>query len=95
MIAVESFSEFYKRINRSTGASPTALQKGGEYFDVCSGSCNNGQLVFSYRDFYKISLLSHTGKLFYAGKWIEVNHRADLENQSRYDFISSTYAPLM
>lgn len=74
----ESLTEFYKRINRSAEESQTAHRKGREYFDVQPGKCNIGKTSFSYRDFYKVALVTHIGKLYYADKWIYVDHPAIL-----------------
>jgi hypothetical protein len=75
---IESLGEFYKRIERNIEESHIAHQKGNEYFDVQPSRCNMGKTSFSYRDFYKIALVTHTGKLYYADKWIEVDRPAIL-----------------
>lgn len=75
---IESLEEFYKRIDRNVDKSHLAHERGGEYFDVQASKCNLGKTSFSYRNFYKVALVTHTGKLYYADKWIEVNRPAIL-----------------
>jgi len=75
---IESLTEFYKRIERPELATLTALAKGKEFFNVQKSHCNVGKTSFSYRDFYKVSLVTHTGKLYYADKWIMVDRPAIL-----------------
>lgn len=75
---IESLTEFYKRIIRDAEPTQTAHKQGNEYFDVRPSRCNLGKTSFSYRDFYKIALVTHVGKLYYADKWIEVDRPAIL-----------------
>jgi AraC-like DNA-binding protein len=75
---IESLAEFYKRIERSAEESYGTHQKGNEYFDLQPSRCNVGKTTFSYRDFYKVALVVHTGKLYYADKWILVDRPAIL-----------------
>jgi len=75
---IESLAEFYKRIDRKAVVSQIAYRKGNEFFDVQKSVCSIGKTSFSYRDFYKIALVLHTGKLYYANKWIMVDRPAVL-----------------
>lgn len=75
---IESLSAFYKRIERPELAELTALAGGKEFFNVQKSHCTIGKTAFSYRDFYKVSLVMHTGRLYYADKWIEVDRPAIL-----------------
>ncbi|MCC8188612.1 MAG: helix-turn-helix transcriptional regulator [Bacteroides sp.] len=75
---IESLTEFYKRIERPEMATLTALARGKEFFNVQESVCQFGTTSFSYRDFYKVSLVMHTGRLYYADKWIEVDRPAIL-----------------
>jgi len=75
---IESIEEFYKRIERTAEASQHAYQKGDEFFDIQTGKCSIGKTSFSYRDFYKVGLVLHTGKLYYADRWIMVDRPAIL-----------------
>lgn len=75
---IENLSEFYKRIERPELAELTALAGGKEFFNVQKSHCTIGKTAFSYRDFYKVSLVTHTGRLYYADKWIEVDRPAIL-----------------
>lgn len=75
---IESIQEFYQRIIRDVEKSHIAYDRSGEYFDVQASKCNVGKTSFSYRNFYKVALVTHTGKLFYADKWIDVDRPAIL-----------------
>lgn len=75
---IESLADFYKRITRNAELTDTAHKQGNEYFDVQPSRCNIGKTSFSYRDFYKIALVTHIGKLYYADKWIQVDRPAIL-----------------
>lgn len=75
---VESLTEFYKRINSTAEASLSAHRQGKEFFDIQPSKCSIGKTSFSYRDFYKVALVLHTGKLYYADKWIAVDRPAIL-----------------
>jgi len=75
---IESLADFYKRIIRNAEPTDTAHKQGNEYFDVQPSRCNIGKTSFSYRDFYKIALVTHIGKLYYADKWIQVDRPAIL-----------------
>jgi len=75
---VESLAEFYKRIVSTAEISPSAHQKGNEFFDIQPSRCNIGKTSFSYREFYKVALVTHVGKLYYADKWIQVDRPAIL-----------------
>lgn len=75
---IESLAEFYQRIKQSAEASQNAYQKGNEYFDIQPSVCHLRRTSFSYRDFYKVGLVVHIGKLFYADKWKIVDRPAIL-----------------
>ncbi len=75
---IESLSDFYKRIIRNAEPTDTVHRQGKEYFDVQPSRCNIGKTSFSYRDFYKIALVTHVGKLYYADKWIQIDRPAIL-----------------
>ena len=72
----ESISQFYKRIQRYDPQLGTTYSKERAYFNVLSRQCNFGTVQFSYRDFYKVTLIIGVGKLYYADKWILVNRPA-------------------
>ena len=74
----ESILQFYKRIQRCDPQLGTTYSKEKPYFNVLSRQCNFGTVQFSYRDFYKVTLIIGVGKLYYADKWILVNRPAML-----------------
>lgn len=73
---LESIPQFYKRIQRCDPKLDTSYSKEKSYFNIFSRQCNFGTVQFSYRDFYKVTLIVGTGKLYYADKWILVNRPA-------------------
>ena len=75
---IESLDAFYKRIDKKPEVSQNAYRNGNEFCDVPISKCSIGTTSFSYRDFYKVSLVLHTGKLYYADKWIMVDRPAML-----------------
>lgn len=72
----ESISQFYKRIERYDPEPDITYSKGKAYFNIFSRRCNFGTVQFSYRDFYKVTLIIGEGKLYYADKWILVDRPA-------------------
>ena len=74
----ESILQFYKRIQRCDPQPGTTYSKEKSYFNIFSRQCNFGTVQFSYRDFYKVTLIIGVGKLYYADKWILVNRPAML-----------------
>ncbi|WP_195437526.1 helix-turn-helix domain-containing protein [Parabacteroides goldsteinii] len=72
----ESISQFYKRIQLCPSQPDATYSKEKSYFNIFSRQCNFGTVQFSYREFYKITLIIGVGKLYYADKWILVNRPA-------------------
>lgn len=72
----ESIPQFYERIRHSNPVTDAGYTKGEPYFNIFSRQCNFGTVQFSYRDFYKITLIIGIGKLYYADKWILVDRPA-------------------
>lgn len=72
----ESISQYYKRIEHSDPAPDADYSKGKPYFNIFARQCNFGTVQFSYRDFYKVTLIIGTGRLYYADKWILVDRPA-------------------
>lgn len=72
----ESISQFYDRIQRCDSQLDATYSKEKPYFNIFSRQCNFGRVQFSYRDFYKVTLIMGTGKLYYADKWILVDRPA-------------------
>ena len=72
----ESITQFYKRIQSYDIQSDTTYSMEKPYFNIFSRQCNFGTVQFSYREFYKITLIIGVGKLYYADKWILVDRPA-------------------
>lgn len=69
----ESIPQFYKRIQNSDLRPGAIYSKEKPYFNIFSRQCNFGTVQFSYREFYKVTLIIGVGKLYYADKWILVD----------------------
>lgn len=69
----ESIPQFYKRIQKSDLQPGAIYSKEKPYFNIFSRQCNFGTVQFSYREFYKVTLIIGVGKLYYADKWILVD----------------------
>ena len=69
----ESIPQFYKRIQKSDLQPGAIYSKEKSYFNIFSRQCNFGTVQFSYREFYKVTLIIGVGKLYYADKWILVD----------------------
>lgn len=72
----ETIPQFYKRTQSCSLQPEAAYSKEKPYFNVLSRQCNFGTVQFSYRDFYKVTLIIGKGKLYYADKWISVDRPA-------------------
>ncbi len=72
----ESLQEFYTRVPQ---ANPTGLSinnAGPGHFNIFSREHCFPKTSYIRRDFYKISLIIGTGKLYYANKWIAIDRPA-------------------
>ena len=72
----ESISQFYKRIRHNDFVVDASYSKEKPYFNIFSRQCYFGTTQFSYRDFYKVTLIIGKGKLCYADRWILVDRPA-------------------
>jgi len=76
MKQTETLQEFYTRVPQ---ANPTGLSlnnAGRGHFNIFSRDCCFPKTSYIRRDFYKISLIIGTGKLYYANKWIDIDRPA-------------------
>lgn len=53
----ESIYQFYKRIQRCDPQLGTNYSREKPYFNIFSRQCNFGTVQFSYREFYKVTLI--------------------------------------
>lgn len=72
----ETITQFYKRIQRNDPTLDGGYSREKPYFNIFSRQCNFGTVQFSYRDFYKVTVIMGIGKLYYADKWILVDRPA-------------------
>ncbi|WP_018630729.1 helix-turn-helix domain-containing protein [Niabella aurantiaca] len=73
----ETIEEFYKRINHNT--SKLSLQNVGlglGHFNIFPRSFCSPHTSYSRRDYYKVSYIIGTGKLYYANQWIHIDRPA-------------------
>lgn len=69
MNPTETIQDFYIRV-RQTGAANIPLNNAGSgHFNVFPRSTTCRKTPYGRRDFYKVSLMIGTGKLFYGDKW--------------------------
>ncbi len=73
---IENLLQFYKRIHRESTNDQLVHYKGEEFYDIIRARCSEGKTTFSYRDFYKVSLVKSQGKLYYADRWILIDRPA-------------------
>lgn len=76
MKQAESVSDFY---NRLPSHAPTAIpldNAGIGHINVFSRETCSVVSPYSRRDFYKVSLIIGTGRIYYADKWIEIDRPA-------------------
>jgi AraC-like DNA-binding protein len=82
----ESLKEFYTRVPQ---ANPTGLplnNTGAGHFNIFSRASCFPRTSYIRRDFYKISLIIGTGKLYYANKWIAIDRPALLFSNPRVPY---------
>jgi AraC family transcriptional activator of pobA len=74
MNKTESLKDFYNRNPFVDSQGYTTTNGSVGHFNVFSrNNCFKGS-TYRRRDYYKISLIIGTGRLYYADRWIEVNH---------------------
>jgi AraC family transcriptional regulator, transcriptional activator of pobA len=69
----ETIQEFYARVLHVDAADIPLNNAGSGHFNVFPRSTCYRQTPYSRRDFYKVSLILGTGKLYYADKWIDLD----------------------
>lgn len=78
MKKAESVSDFYKRQPSHLSEGVTLSNAGLGHINIFSRENCSIVTPYSRRDFYKVSLIIGTGKLFYADKWIQIDRPAML-----------------
>src|SRR5882757_6517261 len=68
MNPTESIQDFYARVQQAGAADIPLNNAGSGHFNVFPRS-NCRKTPYGRRDFYKVSLILGTGKLYYADKW--------------------------
>ncbi|MBZ4189964.1 helix-turn-helix domain-containing protein [Niabella beijingensis] len=77
MEKAETVEEFYKRINHNT--SKLSLHNVGlglGHFNIFPRAFCSPHTNYSRRDYYKVSYIIGTGKLYYANQWIHIDRPA-------------------
>lgn len=72
----ESIQEFYQRVPQANPSNLSPTNAGAGHFNVFSRNSCYWTTPYIRRDFYKVSLIIGTGKLYYADKWIDINQPA-------------------
>lgn len=72
----ENIKQFYERIQLAEALDDELYDWTKPYFNVFPRKCNFGTVRFSYRNFYKVTLIIGKGKLYYADKWVSIDRPA-------------------
>jgi AraC family transcriptional regulator, transcriptional activator of pobA len=73
MSQTESLQEYYARVLQDDAKHISLNNAGSGHFNVFQRSVCYRKTPFGRRDFYKVSLILGTGRLYYADKWIELD----------------------
>src|SRR5882724_9444562 len=76
MLPTETIQQFYARVLRADAAEIALNNAGSGHFNVFPRDTCYRKTPYGRRDFYKVSLILGTGRLQYAGKWIDLNSPA-------------------
>ena len=69
MYSTETIQEFYARVLQTNAADIQLNNAGSGHFNVFPRNSGCRQTPYGRRDFYKVSLIIGTGKLYYGDKW--------------------------
>lgn len=73
---IESIQDFYHRVPQANATHLSLNNAGVGHFNVFTRASCFQQTPYIRRDFYKVSLIIGTGKLYYADKWILIDRPA-------------------
>lgn len=76
MSHTETIQEFYARVMQAEAGKFPLNNAGSGHFNVFPRSTCYRKTPFGRRDFYKVSLILGTGRLYYSDKWIELDKPA-------------------
>lgn len=76
MNQIESIQEFYHRVPQANATGLSMHNAGLGHFNVFTRASCFQKTPYIRRDFYKVSLIIGTGKLYYADKWIAIDRPA-------------------
>jgi len=76
MKQTETLQEFYTRVPQANPEGLSLNNAGPGHFNIFSRDNCFPKTSYIRRDFYKISLIIGTGKLYYANKWIDIDRPA-------------------
>ena len=76
MLATETLQQFYARVGQAGTDKVPLNNTGSGHFNVFARDTCYRKTPYGRRDFYKVSLILGTGKLYHAEKWIELNKPA-------------------
>lgn len=72
----ETIQEFYQRVPQANAGNLSPTNAGSGHFNVFTRSSCFRKTAHIRRDFYKVSLIIGSGKLYYADKWIAIDQPA-------------------
>lgn len=78
MNRVESISDFYKRLPNHAPTGVAMDNVGIGHINIFSRESCSMASPYSRRDFYKVSLIIGTGKIYYADRWVQIDRPAML-----------------
>ncbi|MVM31253.1 helix-turn-helix domain-containing protein [Spirosoma sp. HMF4905] len=76
MSHTETIQEFYQRVPQANATGLALNNAGVGHFNVFTRASCFHKTPYIRRDFYKVSLIIGTGKLYYADKWIAIDRPA-------------------
>ncbi|GAB4031800.1 helix-turn-helix domain-containing protein [Spirosoma gilvum] len=76
MNEAENLHEFYRRVPQANLGRLPINNAGAGHFNVFTRASCFQKTPYVRRDFYKVSLIIGTGKLYYANKWIHIDRPA-------------------
>jgi len=78
MTSAESVTDFYRRLPDHAPADTALNNAGIGHINIFSRDTCAVTSPYSRRDFYKVSLIIGTGKIYYADKWVHIDRPAML-----------------
>ncbi|WP_321478872.1 helix-turn-helix domain-containing protein [uncultured Bacteroides sp.] len=78
MSVMENVTDFYKKLPDHAPTCVPLESSGMGHINIFARDTCSAASPYSRRDFYKVSLIIGTGKIFYADKWVQIDRPAVL-----------------